>query len=247
MGDGGVVASGLINYLDFKVFSLIRDRFEGVINAHRGSEEHLPIYKHIFMAPTDLARQRSFRISGVATPYVCVWPSSVAKWSDDFWYGKSVLPVDFAAGDEFRGSGYLYHLKRDYNFSAGSYFRSFVNDVNFNLLEVDRLRYFGVDVSEICEGYVTQLEFQLGGMNMTDVTDEGSSQRLFQLTATYAVDVSLPVVGKTVVWEGLRIWLEDWNRQWVMPVVGEVVGGGGVEIRDIGEDGPPVILETLDS
>lgn len=212
-------------YFDYKVFELFRDRLVPIINRHLKDEADADIYKHIFIAPEALGRRRSFSLKGVASPFVCFWPLSAFDWNKTY-YGRSVLKRDFSYeldGETGYCEGFLYDVTKQYCVYASSYFSSFVQEINRDLLDIDRLRYFGVGCGELLPGFSTRVELMPSQRSMKESLDEKGGSRSFSLAATYDVSVTFPVISKQEFIDRIVIYL---NGQKLYESTVEQIGAG---------------------
>lgn len=192
-------------YFLFKVFGFFRDRSWDFIKSYMPlvskdpSNPFEPTVKeelrHIFLAPESLARQKSFQVQGVASPFICLWRTSALTWDTEFGdgrYGHSVLPRDISYIDpETNKEKVVRAFSQGYTFDlqlyAQSYFQDFVDKFNFNLLELDRLRCFKLDFSELIPGETSQVELLLKGIDISDTPVTATEGRSFNLKASYRV------------------------------------------------------------
>lgn len=209
------IESTLARYLEFRIFELVRDRLVSEISPHcrEGSKEDL--YKHLFLCPSDLSKRRNFQLHGVLSPFVCLWRTSPLSWNKDM-YGRSVLPRDFmyydANGQPKAERGFLYDIEFDMELFSSSYYKTFRDRVNQDLLDMDRLRYFSVDVSELLKEAVniaTKIEFMLGDIKVTDNINDGEKSRSFDLNAAYTVKATIPYCHSDSFLKGIEVYLNE--------------------------------------
>ena len=192
------IESTLARYLEFRVFEMFKNRLVSVIKPHcrEGSVED--IYKHLFLCPAQLGKKRNFQLHGVLSPFICLWRTSLIDWNKDF-YGRSVLPRDFyydtVDGGTKRERGYFYDLEIDFELFSSSYYKSFRDRVNQNIIDFDRLRYFDIDLKELftdCKEFYTRAEVRFTGLKPTDNIGDDQNNRSFDLNATYKVKMTVP-------------------------------------------------------
>jgi hypothetical protein len=204
----------LDRYLEFKIFEFFRDRLTSVINTYRSSETQSEenFYKHIFLAPESYSATKSFQVNGVLTPYVCLWATSPLQFNSEF-YGKSVLPRNIsytdASGAVVMQRAFVYELQKDFEFVASSYFKSFVGDINQQLIELDRIRFFDLDMSELLYNFTSRIVLELTGLVMKDQVDESSDNRAFTLNAKYRVKVTMPLKCDYSYVNSLKVYLNS--------------------------------------
>lgn len=206
------VESTLPKYLEFKVFEIFRNRLVKIIEPHCRENSREDVYRHIFLCPADISQKRNFQLKGVLSPYVCLWRTSPVKWNDDF-YGRSVLPRDFlykdTEGNERCERGYLYDLEFDMVLFSSSYYKTFRDRVNQDLIDLDRLRYFEIEVKELlrdCAHWCSKVELKLENFGVTDKPDENRS---FDLTATYKVKLTVPYCHGFEYVDAVKIYLNE--------------------------------------
>ena len=205
----------ITTYLSFKIFFLFRDRLIQIINEYRPEPDSELPYNHIFLSPENHSKNRAFKVQGVASPFISLWATSPLRWNDKF-YGKSVLPIDFQyefEGETFNHRGFLYDFKKSFNLTAGSYFKSFVDSVNFDLLEIDRLRAFQINVDELLPGYKSVIMLDLEGLTSYESVSEASDNRQFNLSAKYEVSVTLPILSNFDYLDAVTLFLKE-NHIW---------------------------------
>jgi hypothetical protein len=198
------------SYVSLKVYELFRDRLLPIINEYRKDEKETDLYKHIFLAPESYSRKRVFQVRGILSPFCCLWATSPLKFNKSF-YARSVLPVDFAFRDsddrEVVERGFLFDYEKSFEFSAGSFFKDFIGQVNHDLLEFDRIRYFPVNVDELLPGYSCVCELMLNDIVSAEQVDQGSGNRLFNLGGKYGLKITLPILSREVYLERVRLFL----------------------------------------
>jgi hypothetical protein len=199
-------------YVEFKIFELFRDRMLPIVNQYRKEEKDSELYQHLFLAPENYSKKRVFQVRGVLSPYCCLWATSPLKFNKDF-YSRSVLPRYFTFFDEDgkdrRVSGFLYDYEKNFEFSAGSFFKDFIGQVNQDLLDFDRLRYFKINVDELLPGFSCVCELMLADISSSEVVDQVSDNRSFTLGAKYVLKITLPIISKTTFINRIRVYLNE--------------------------------------
>lgn len=192
------IESTLAKYLEFRIFELFRNRIVDIIRPHCRQNSVEDIYQHMFLCPANLSKNRNFQLQGVLSPFVCLWRTSPIKWNKDF-YGRSVLPRSFVyldkEGKEQWEMGFMYDLEIDFELFSSSYYKSFRDRVNQNLIDMDRLRYFDIQVAELftnCASSTTRAEVMLEDLQATDTIQDGQNNRAFDLNAKYKVKITVP-------------------------------------------------------
>lgn len=192
------IESTLAKYLEFRIFELFRNRMVNIIRPHCRQNSVEDIYQHMFLCPANLSKNRNFQLQGVLSPFVCLWRTSPIKWNKDF-YGRSVLPRSFVyldkEGKEQWEMGFMYDLEIDFELFSSSYYKSFRDRVNQNLIDMDRLRYFDIQVAELftnCASSTTRAEVMLEDLQATDTIQDGQNNRAFDLNAKYKVKITVP-------------------------------------------------------
>ena len=192
------IESTLAKYLEFRIFELFRNRMVNIIKPHCRQNSVEDIYQHMFLCPANLSKNRNFQLQGVLSPFVCLWRTSPIKWNKDF-YGRSVLPRSFVyldkEGKEQWEMGFMYDLEIDFELFSSSYYKSFRDRVNQNLIDMDRLRYFDIQVAELftnCASSTTRAEVMLEDLQATDTIQDGQNNRAFDLNAKYKVKITVP-------------------------------------------------------
>jgi hypothetical protein len=198
-------------YVEFKVFELFRDRMLPLVNQYRKEEKGDELYRHLFLAPENYSKKRVFQVRGVLSPYCCLWSTSPLKFNKEF-YSRSVLPRYFSYldsdGKERCESGFLYDYEKNFEFSAGSFFKDFIGQVNQDLLDFDRLRYFKINVDELLPDFSCVCELMLTDISSSESVDQVSDNRSFTLGAKYALKITLPMLSKTSLVNRVRVYLE---------------------------------------
>ena len=191
------VESTLAKYIEFRIFELFRNRMVDIIKPHCREDSVEDVYKHLFLCPANLSKKRNFQLQGVLSPFVCMWRTSLLNWNTDF-YARSVLPRDFSyetTNGEIRCErGFLYDLEVDFELFSSSYYKSFRDRVNQNIIDMDRLRYFDIDIKELltdCKQLTTRAEVMVNQLQPTDNV-ENEQNRSFDLNASYKVKMTVP-------------------------------------------------------
>jgi hypothetical protein len=154
-------------------------------------------------------------VKGVLTPFVCLWGTSPLEWNKEF-YWRSVLPRDFVIpavydedGNEVSGPqlqrGFLYDLQKTFELSCSGYFKDFVGQVNQDLLDFDRVRYFTIDCSELFPSFSSKFEVMLDTLVSSESVD--GDNRSFTLSAKYTVRCTLPIVSNLTYIDKVNIYL----------------------------------------
>jgi hypothetical protein len=113
-----------------------------------------------------------------------------------------------AEGKEQAEGGFLCDYEKSFEFSAGSYFKDFIGQVNQDLLDLDRLRYFEVNVDELLPGFSCVCELMLLDMSSSESVDQAADNRLFTLGAKYSLKITLPILSKSYFINRVRVYLE---------------------------------------
>jgi hypothetical protein len=212
MQDLGFPSVSTSTYVEFKIFELFRDRMLPIINQYRKDEKENDLYRHLFLAPENYSKKRVFQVRGVLSPYCCLWATSPLKFNKDF-YSRSVLPRDFVSkdseGQQRYERGYLYDYEKSFEFSAGSFFKDFIGQVNQDLLDFDRLRYFKINVDELLPGFSSVCELMLSDISSSEVVDQVSDNRSFTLGAKYDLKITLPIISKSSYISKIRLYLNS--------------------------------------
>ena len=212
--------SGALNtYVEFKIFEIFRDRMLPIVNRYRRDDKDTEIYRHIFLAPESYSKKRAFQVKGVLSPFVCLWASSPLSYVKEF-YSRSVLPQDFlytVDGKEQLDRGFLYDYEKSFELSSSSFFADFRASVMQDLLDLDRLRYFDINVDELLPGYSCVIELLLENMVQKENVDQSGGNRSFDLGAKYHLKVTLPVLSKPELYiEKVKLYLNsrlEWLRE----------------------------------
>lgn len=209
------VESTLAKYLEFRVFELFRNKFINEIRPHCRENSKEDVYKHIFLCPANLSKKRNFQLTGVLSPFVCLWRTSPINWNKQF-YGRSVLARQFIYTDKegktAYESGFLYDVEFDFDLFSSSYYRSFRDRVNMDLLDIDRLRYFDIDVKELlknCSEMYTKIEVMPNGLTQDDRVGNNNENRSFDLTASYKIKATVPYCHSKDYIENIQLYLND--------------------------------------
>jgi hypothetical protein len=211
------VESTLGRYLEFKIFEIFKNRLVPEIAPHcrEGSKEDL--YRHIFLCPSQSSKKRNFQLHGVLSPFVCLWRTSLLNWNEEqTLYARSVLPRDFyytgTDGRQKCERGFLYDLQFDLELFSSSYYKTFRDRVNQDLIDLDRLRYFNIDIKEMfkdSEKVNTRIELLLKDMKPTDNVMEDQNNRSFDLNATYTVKITVPYCHSDTYLTGISLYLNE--------------------------------------
>jgi len=222
----------LDTYVLFKIFQLFRDRLIPIVNEYRKDTKETDIFKHIFLAPESYSKKRAFQVKGVSSPFVCLWASSPLSYNKAF-YARSVLPVDFkylpeckkcdpcTKDDDCPGltidRGFLYDYEKKFELSSSSFFADFRASVMQDLLDLDRVRYFDINVDELLPGYPCKIELLLENMAQAENVDQAGGNRSFDLAAKYNLKITLPVLSKPELYvEKVNLFLDkqmDWLKE----------------------------------
>ena len=209
------IESTLAKYLEFRVFEMFRNKLIPAIKPHCRQDSVEDIYKHIFLCPANLSKKRNFQLQGVLSPFICLWRTSLINWNKNY-YGRSVLNRDFYYTDKDGKTrcerGFMYDVEIEFELFSSSYYKSFRDRVNQNLLDMDRLRYFNVQVGELltdCECMKTRAEFMLENMQPTDNVGEDQNNRSFDLNAKYKVKMTVPYCRSFDYVDKLEVYLNE--------------------------------------
>jgi hypothetical protein len=243
MRDFGLPSISISTYVEFKIFELFRDRMLPIINQYRKDEKETDLYRHLFLAPENYSKKRVFQVRGVLSPYCCLWSTSPLKFNKDF-YSRSVLPRSFSYVD-FEGKqryeqGFLYDYEKTFEFSAGSFFKDFIGQINQDLLDFDRLRYFKINVDELLPGFRSVCELTLSDISSSESVDQVSDNRSFTLGAKYSLKITLPIISKSFFISMIRIYLNDhkiYEREVTEVSAAPAVSPPTVPVPSTGEDG----------
>ena len=208
------IESTLAKYLEFKIFELFKNRLVNIISPHCRKDSVEDIYQHLFLCPANLSKKRNFQLQGVLSPFVCLWRTSPLTWNKEF-YGRSVLNRDFYyhdTEDRLRCErGFMYDIEIDFELFSSSYYKSFRDRVNQNLLDMDRLRYFDINVKELltdCKCLTTRIELMLDALQATDTIQDEQNSRSFDLNATYKVKMTVPYCREFEFLNRIQIYLD---------------------------------------
>ena len=211
------VESTLAKYLEFRIFELFKNKLTNTIIPHCRENSKEDLYKHLFLCPSQVSKTRNFQLHGVLSPFVCLWRTSALRWNKSF-YGRSVLERSFdyikKDGESAEEPGFLYDLEFDMELFSSSYYKTFRDRVNQDLIDFDRLRYFNIDVKELlkdCSGMCTRVELMLKGLDIKDnVGVEGKNEnRSFDLSASYGVTVTVPYCRGFDYLTGIEVYLNE--------------------------------------
>jgi hypothetical protein len=121
------------------------------------------------------------------------------------------LPVDFSFKDQDEKDhverGFLYDYEKTFEFSSGSFFKDFIGQINQDLLDMDRIRFFRLNVDELLYGYSCVCELMLTDLVPSESVDQESGSRSFNLGGKYTLKVTLPILSKSYYLERIRIFL----------------------------------------
>lgn len=211
----GTIESTLPKYLEFRIFEIFYNKCINIIQPHCREGAKEDIYKHIFLCPANDSKLRNFQLHGVLSPFVCLWRTSPVRWNTKM-YGRSVLPRHFKYidknGNAASETGFLYDLEFDMEVFSSSYYRSFRDQVNIDLIDLDRLRYIDIDVKELlkdCSELTTRVELMLKGMTQSDNGVDNSKNRSFDMNATYTVKMTVPYCHSFGYIENLEVYLNE--------------------------------------
>jgi hypothetical protein len=209
------IESTLAKYLEFRVFEMFKNRMVSVIKPHCRQDSVEDVYQHLFLCPANLSKKRNFQLHGVLSPFVCLWRTSPLNWNKKK-YGRSVLPREFyytnKNGQTACERGFMYDVEIEFELFSSSYYKSFRDRVNQNILDLDRLRYFDINVPELlkdCECMKTRAEFMLEGLQSTDTIQDGNNNRSFDLNCKYKVSITVPYCHSFDYIERVEIYLND--------------------------------------
>ncbi len=201
-------------YLQFKIFEFFRDHFWPLILpytpesklsiSHPFDIEVSTILKHLFIAPEELSRKKSFNLTGAESPFICFWVTSPLEWNIAHGgYGNSVLPRDFEylvedpdnPGTQIKKNsrGFLQDYRFSFEIFSSSYYRDFRDKLNFNLMELDRIRMIPLSLVELMPGFKTHAELLLKGIKFKDVAQTNKTARAFSLSASYETSLTLVI------------------------------------------------------
>lgn len=211
------VESTLGRYLEFKIFEIFKNRLAKEIAPHCRENSKEDLYKHLFLCPSQSSKKRNFQLHGVLSPFVCLWRTSLLNWNEgQAFYARSVLPRDFyyagTDGQQKCERGFLYDLQFDLELFSSSYYKTFRDRVNQDLIDLDRLRYFKVDIKEMfkdSEKVDTRMELLPKDMKPTDNIGDGQDNRSFDLNAAYTVKMTIPYCHSDDYLTGISLYLND--------------------------------------
>lgn len=196
-------------YLEIKTFELFRDRLIGLIEPLAPNNSKLDIYKHIFLAPSEVSSMRKFQISGVSSPYVCMWSTSALKYEPSF-YSRSVLPQDYTYTDE-KGTHSVRCRYMDYTINlevfSSSYFKDFRDRVNQDFLDLQAQQGFIYNISELIPGATTKVVLSLEDLSTREVLDQRNGTRAFELKSSFTLKATVPYPFNFEYLEGLTLFL----------------------------------------
>ena len=211
--------ANLDTYVVFKIFNIFRTRMLPLVNHYRKDTKETELYRHLFLAPESFSKKRAFQVKGVLSPFVCIWATSSLSYTKEF-YSRSVLPQDFefvSDGKTVVEPGFLYDYQKSFEVSSNSFFADFRASVAQDLLDLDRIRYFRVNVDELLPGYPCVIELLLDNMVQKDNVDQTGGNRSFDLGAKYNLKITLPVLSRSELYlENLRLFLNSesiWQRE----------------------------------
>ena len=212
--DNPTIESTLAKYLEFRVFELFKNTLIPSIAPHCRNGIKEDVYQHLFLCPSQLSKKRNFQLKGVLSPFVCLWRTSALKWTDDF-YGRSVLNRTFTYQDKdgniLAEEGFLYDITFTMELFSSSYYRTFRDRINQDLLDFDRLRYFDIDVKELlkdCACMKTKIEVKLDDMKTSDNIDE-KNNRSFDMNAIYTIKMTVPYARSFDYLNAIKVYLND--------------------------------------
>jgi len=220
-------------FVTFKLFQLFRDRLLPIVNRYRKDDNETDLYKHIFLAPESYSKKRAFQVKGVSSPFVCLWASSPLSYNKVF-YARSVLPTDFKYLDCLKcdpctedndcpglkiNRGFLYDYEKKFELSSSSFFADFRGSIMQDLLDLDRVRYFDVNVDELLPGYPCKIELLLENLVQNETVDQAGGNRSFDLGAKYNLKITLPVLSKPELYiEKINIFISS-QLSWLKEAV----------------------------
>ena len=221
------VESTLAKYIEFRIFELFKNRMVNIIKPHCREDSVEDVYQHLFLCPANLSKKRNFQLQGVLSPFVCLWRTSLLNWNtDNGFYARSVLPRDFSYetinGNIKTERGFLYDLEVDFQLFCSSYYKSFRDRVNQNIIDMDRLRYFDIDIKELltdCKELTTRAEVMVNQLQPTDNVDN-ENNRSFDLNASYKVRITVPYCHGFDYIDKIIIYLNEnkiYEREYVDP------------------------------
>ena len=210
------IESTLPKYLEFKVFEVFKNQFLKEIIPHCRKDSKEDIYQHLFLCPATLSKTRNFQLKGVLSPFVCLWRTSPINWNDKF-YGRSVLPRSFEYYNKYgkyTGEfGYLYDVQFTMDLFSSSYYKSFRDRVNIDIIDMDRIRYFDINVKELlkdCTEFNSRAEIMLKGSTQQDNVDlTGTNNRSFDMTCSYEIKMTVPYCHSADYITGIELYLNE--------------------------------------
>ena len=209
------IESTLAKYLEFRVFELFKNSMVKIIRPYCRENSVEDVYQHMFLCPANLSKKRNFQLNGVLSPFVCLWRTSLLNWNDNK-YGRSVLPREFYYTDKDGNTrcerGFMYDVELEFELFSSSYFKDFRDRVNQNLLDMDRIRYFKINVPELltnCQCMKTRAEVMLNGLVPTDTIQDGQNNRSFDLNAKYKIKMTVPYCHSFDYIDRVEIYLNE--------------------------------------
>ena len=109
---------------------------------------------------------------------------------------------------------------------SSSYYRTFRDRVNQDLLDMDRLRYFDIDIKELltdCSQLKTRVEVMLNGIKSSDNINE-KDNRSFDMNAAYKIKMSIPYCREFDYIENIEIYLNE-NKIYMREGEEEIIPG----------------------
>lgn len=205
----------LAKYIEFRVFELFRNRLVSSIEPHCREGAKEDIYRHLFLCPATLGKQRNFQLHGVVSPFVCLWRTSALAWNPEF-YARSVLYRDFiyedTEGNTRSERGFLYDFSIKFTLFSSSYYKDFRDRVNIDLIDMDRLRYFDFEVKELladCKSWKTRAEVKLETFNYEDKYTQSNGDRSFDLSANYEVKITVPYCRSFGYLDAIKVYINS--------------------------------------
>ncbi len=209
------VESTLARYLEFRIFELFKNKLVETIKPHCRENSKEDLYKHLFLCPSQESKKRNFQLHGVLSPFVCLWRTSPLMWNKEF-YGRSVLERAFSytntKGEPCSENGYLYDLEFTMELFSSSYYKTFRDRVNQDLIDFDRLRYFDICIKELfkdCAGMCTRVEVMLEGLDEKDNIGSDNQNRSFDLSASYKIKMTIPYCRSYDYLTGIQVYLNE--------------------------------------
>jgi hypothetical protein len=165
----------------------------------------------------------------VLSPFVCLWRTSGLEWNKTL-YGRSVLNRTFRYidknGETRSEEGFLYDVEFTMELFSSSYYRTFRDRVNQDLLDMDRLRYFDIDIKELltdCAELRTRVEVMLDGIKPSDNINE-KDNRSFDMNAAYKIKMSIPYCRGFDYIENIEVYLNE-NKIYMREGEEEIIPG----------------------